>query len=71
MKDWHLCLGSGCARDDEFEDFNCADPIETADASDPLSLGPGLPGCELPDYCANGLYPPFCDDNGTTWEGSA
>jgi hypothetical protein len=69
MKDWHLCLGSGCARDDNFEEFNCADPIETADPEDELSLGPGLPGCELPEYCDDGLYPP-CEEP-EVWEGSA
>jgi hypothetical protein len=69
MKDWHLCLGSNCAREDGFEDLNCADPIETADPNDELSLGPGLPGCELPTYCDAGFYPP-CEDV-VEWEGSA
>jgi len=63
MKDWHLCLGSGCARDDDFEEFNCADPIEIADKTAEESLGPALPGCELPEYCSTGLYPPCtCED---------
>jgi hypothetical protein len=69
MKDWHLCLGSNCAREDGFEDLNCADPIETADPNDELSLGPGLPGCDLPTYCDDGFYPP-CEDV-VEWEGSA
>jgi len=69
LKDWHLCLGSSCAKEDGFEDLNCADPIETADPNDELSLGPGLPGCELPEYCDDGFYPP-CDVT-PAWEGSA
>lgn len=58
MKDWHLCLGSGCFIDDDFEELNCAVPIEDVDADvfDEASLGPGLPGCELDPYCPDGLY---------------
>jgi len=40
IKDLHLCLGAGCAREDNFEELNCAEMIEYADPSDPLSLGP-------------------------------
>jgi len=47
MKDWHLCIGDDCARDEDFEEYNCAEPIETADSEDPLSLGAGNPGCEI------------------------
>jgi hypothetical protein len=61
LKDWHLCLGSNCAREDDFEDLNCADPIEVANPLDELSLGPGLPGCELDEYCDDGFYPPCCE----------
>jgi len=62
MKDWHLCLGDKCSRDSDFEDYNCAEPIETADPEDPLSLGVGEPGCEIIDeYCDNGLFPPCSD----------
>jgi len=25
IKDLHLCLGAGCAREDNFEELNCAD----------------------------------------------
>jgi len=57
IKDLHLCLGTGCARDESFEELNCADQIEYADPEDPLSLGPDQPGCET-DGCENGLYPP-------------
>jgi len=49
--------------------LNCADPIETADPEDPLSLGPDQPGCELDEYCETGLYPP-CEPV-EEWEGSA
>lgn len=64
MKDWHLCLGSGCYKEDDFEDepFNCAVPIEDADPEDELSLGPGLPGCELDPYCEDGLWRDPCVD---------
>jgi len=62
MKDWHLCIGETCARDDLFEEYNCAEDIETADPEDPLSLGEGEPGCDLGDYCDNGLYPPCYDE---------
>jgi hypothetical protein len=58
MKDWHLCLGPTCARSDDYEKLNCAHPIITADPKDPLSLGPGLPGCEIKDKCKDGMYPP-------------
>lgn len=71
MKDWHVCYGETCARDDDFEDFNCADPIETADPDDELSLGPGLPGCELPDLCDTGMYPPCDEEEPEEYEGSA
>jgi hypothetical protein len=57
IKDLHLCLGAGCAREDNFEEFNCAAEIEYADPSDPLSLGPDMPGCEA-EGCENGMYPP-------------
>lgn len=71
MKDWHLCLGSGCARDNDFEEFNCADPIETADPMDQFSLGPGLPGCELGPYCEEtGMYELPCEPV-IPYEGSA
>jgi hypothetical protein len=63
MKDWHLCLGSNCAIIDDFEDLNCADPIETADKTADESLGPALPGCDLGEYCDDGMYEP-CDCEG-------
>lgn len=61
MKDWHLCLGQNCALDGDFEDINCADPIDTANPDDPESLGEGLPGCDIKDVCDDGSFPP-CDD---------
>lgn len=70
MKDWHLCIGSGCAREDNFEDLNCADPIDTADPEDPDSLGTGQPGCDLGTYCDDGMYEP-CEEPPAEWEGSA
>lgn len=55
MKDWHLCLGAGCARDDDFEDFNCAEEhTPEINVNDPNILGLGMPGC---DTCEN-----VCDD---------
>lgn len=60
MKDWHLCLGPECARDDDFEELNCADPIEESDMSD-ASLGEDNPGCPLDKYCENGLWEDPCD----------
>lgn len=71
MKDWHLCLGSGCARDSNFEEFNCADHIDVADPLDELSLGPGLPGCELDEYCEETGFYGKCKEEPTVYEGSA
>lgn len=61
MKDWHLCLGTGCFKQDNFEDLNCAVPINEVDVEDPDSLGEGQPGCDLGSYCPNGLYQDDCD----------
>jgi hypothetical protein len=58
LKDVHLCLGKDCSRDDGFEEFNCAEPIATADPNDENSLGEGQPGCPLDEYCDNGLFEP-------------
>ena len=27
LKDWHLCLGNECYKENNFEEFNCAEPI--------------------------------------------
>jgi len=68
MKDWHVCFGDECARDSSFEEYNCAEPIETADPEDPLSLGPDEPGCGLgDDVCDNGLYAPCTDEVPVTY----
>jgi hypothetical protein len=69
LKDVHVCYGKKCAVDDGFEKFNCAVPIEKADAEDPLSLGPGTPGCKK-KYCKNGLYPP-CEPEKPSYNGAA
>jgi len=71
MKDWHVCLGTNCARTDDFEDLNCATPIEDVDMENAFDdLGPGEPGCELDDYCENGLFEPYCEVE-EVFEGSA
>lgn len=73
MKDWHVCLGCDCVKTDDFEEFNCATPIEEVDMDEPeLGLGPGNPGCEddLPEPCENGLYYPYCEVE-PSFEGSA
>jgi hypothetical protein len=58
MKQTTLCLGTGCYRIDDFEELDCAEPIETADSTNPLSLGVGLPGCDEPGpICPDGTYP--------------
>jgi len=58
MKQTHLCLGAGCFIDDGFEDLNCAVAIDVADSADDLSLGVGMPGCETPPMCNDGMYEP-------------
>lgn len=70
MKDWRLCIGDGCAIEDNFEGFNCAVHIDDATPEDEFSLGPGEPGCDLGTYCSDGMYEP-CDIGEETWEGSA
>jgi hypothetical protein len=70
MKDWHLCLGSGCFKEDDFEELNCAKEIEIADPEDLDSLGEGRPGCDLGEYCDDGLYRDPCVD-GEKYEFSA
>jgi len=67
LKDWHICFGTDCSRDAEFEEFNCAESIETADSEDPLSLGDGEPGCILDSYCDNGLFEPCTDVETVSW----
>jgi hypothetical protein len=69
MKDWHLCIGEGCAREGDFEELNCADAIDVADPEDPESLGEGQPGCILPPYCDDGMYEP-CGEPEPEYEGS-
>jgi len=59
MKDVHVCYGKKCAIDDDYEEKNCAVPIEKADVDDPLSLGPGLPGCKI-KYCPDGMIRDPC-----------
>lgn len=70
MKDWHLCLGASCYREENFEELNCASPIEEADVEDLDSLGTGRPGCDTTTECDNGLYPP-CQPPIEDYEGSA
>lgn len=72
MKDWHVCLGKECSIVDDFEDLNCATPIEDVDMDDPENdLGEGNPGCAVCEYqCENGLCDPYCEPS-TTFEGSA
>lgn len=71
MKCWNLCMGSDCARSENFEELNEAMAIsDDLDTSDDASLGAGEPGCIVVDACENGLYDPFCG-NATSFEGSA
>jgi len=69
MKQTTLCIGTGCYIDGDFETLNCALPLSNADTEDPLSLGPDEPGCEMGEYCENGLPLP-CEEV-TEYEGSA
>jgi len=69
MKQTTLCIGTGCYVDDGFETLNCAEPIATADSEDPLSLGPDQPGCEMGEYCENGLPLPCSEE--PEYQGSA
>jgi len=67
LKQTTLCIGANCYKDADFEEFNCAVPIETANSDDVNSLGLGQPGCsddeecqnyEICEICENGLAPP-------------
>lgn len=69
MKDVHLCHGKECTRDDNFEEVNCAVPIEKADPAHEDSLGPDRPGCKLPPYCEDGMHIEQCKN--VTDHGSA
>jgi len=69
VKDGHLCSGEGCAKEDDFKDFNCADAVKTVNPTSGDYLKPGLPFWEIFVYCNDGLYP-LCEEP-EVWEGSA
>lgn len=69
VKDGHLCSGEGCAKEDDFKDFNCADAVKTVNPTSGDYLKPGLPCWEIFVYCNDGLYP-LCEEP-EVWKGSA